>query len=179
MAEDQDEDFFSADSLEVKDDLKKVKPKEAKRSTYLQIYQNRLLNESRRGLKCEKKAVTARLDKRRRIKSSSLNAGPTAVTASNSEVKEKIELLNKRLEYGKRTNLMNKSRLLLLKTKAEAKRGTHESSEQGSFDDIPNEQANIPNEIHVKLQQLEIRHQQDKKITENIRQSLSSQCFFY
>lgn len=192
----EDEEFFSADSLEVlaapNKTVKKTKPvpRRSKKLTYLQIYQSRLLKDSQRCTSepesgCDAKSSStgnlnsspeapqeARRNRNPKKISSRFNFRSDALQRSKSEVDEKIELLNKRLEYGKQTNTSNRFHLLRLKMKND--KGAKNAKSSSNFEAMKGIEAepNAVDEIQLKLQQLKVRHQKDKKIVEKIRRSL-------
>lgn len=199
-ADGEEEEFFSADSLELAavpnktgKKTKFVPRRRSKQLTYLQIYRIRLLKDSqsctiRPESECDAKSTEnlnsspevpheARHNRKIKKKSSHRTFHPEALHRSKSEVDQKIELLNKRLEYGKQTNTSNRFHLLRLKMKND--KGDKNSRSSSNFKETKRIEAE-PNssfavdEIQLKLQQLKVRHQKDKKIVEKIRQSLKS-----
>lgn len=112
---------------------------------------------------------------------------------TKSEVNEKIELLRKRLDYGKKTNQINKvnQMCLQLKMKQEAKTADKTTKDNDiSFDELKKTTSNVPKatiehqsvqaplesliKLQDKLEGLKSRHQNDMKIVDQIRESLSS-----
>lgn len=120
---------------------------------------------------------------------------------TKSEMEQKVEVLKKRLEYGRRLNALNKFNCLCLLSKKKntkklteknetvtsptnpGKKATDEQTtksktvkltQNSSSSEVSATQKSL-DEIMAKLHQLKLRHQKDKKIVEVIRKSLKTE----
>lgn len=195
------ESNFSEDSLEIsskpKKKIKKIKRNSKEKVSYKQIYLQRLASELLKGVKPnqleESKKYPTRSNSRVNLNDSKTKSHSVSwsefltnkfkVHPVKSNVDEKLEMLNKRLDYGKRMNSINRINHLCMKSAAKRaierepsfQEETKNEVEVESIFPIPTEkqhfQSNM-NEIESKLQQMKLRHRNDLKIVEKIRNSL-------